>query len=82
MGEKAKKPPLIKLESLGHMKSKSFATRNDEISDSFSDTAWWVGLTMEIHDFHKFVWCENRDASDLTILNADMYDENRRKTIK
>ena len=32
--------------------------------------------------FKKFIWCNKREVNDLSLLNADTYDKNRRKAIK
>ena len=37
---------------------------------------------MSEEDFTKFVWCENHGESLQSILNADIYDRHRRKSIK
>merc|ERR1712081_109699 len=52
----------------------------EEIEYAFEDAGKWIGIVMEIKDFRKFVW--DKHESDQSVLFADKYDPDRRKSIK
>merc|ERR1711954_452762 len=73
-------PPLIDLDNNGANKGQSFNSQSDEINFSFEDASRWIGFIMDIKDFRKFIW--DKKESDQSILFADKFDPDRRKTIK
>merc|ERR1711954_20600 len=73
-------PPLIDLDNNGANKGQSFNSQSDEINFSFEDASLWIGFIMDIKDFRKFIW--DKKESDQSILFADKFDPDRRKTIK
>ena len=74
---------MIDLESLAKPKGTTFKSREDELDSAFEEAAWWIGVVMSIEDFWKFIWSgEREEESEITMINADKYDKNRRKAIK
>merc|ERR1711954_423687 len=80
---KRQKPPLIDLDALKTQIEDKYKNRDEELEGEFKEASWWIGIVMELEDFRKFVWSEERkEESETTILFADIYDRHRRKAIK
>merc|ERR1711954_276009 len=73
-------PPLIDLDKVTSTLGQTFSTQGEEIKFAFEDAGKWIGFVMEIKDFRKFVW--DKRESDQSVLFADKYDPDRRKSIK
>merc|ERR1712081_38329 len=82
MKETKRKPPLIDLEKLENQIKKIYLGRDDELTDEFEEAKRWVGIVMEIDDFRKFIWSHKEPLHDTSVLFADIYDRDRKKTIK
>merc|ERR1711954_142487 len=76
------KPPLIDLDSLGRKELRKFKTREEELDMEFEDAGRWAGILMTINEFRKFIWSPKRPVNDVSVINADIYDNDRRKAIK
>ena len=79
MKSKSDRPPIIDLDALSKPTGIVFKTREEELDSAFLDAAWWIGVVMSIEDFRNFIWSPEREAdSDVSIINADKFDKNRR----
>merc|ERR1711954_504907 len=74
--------PMLDLNQLGKPHNKTFSTKQEEVDVSFDDAAKWLGIIMQIKEFRKFIWSNKTVISEQSMLNADCYDNDRRKTIK
>merc|ERR1711954_342226 len=78
------KPPLIKLDEINKKTTKEYASRKEEVIDKFSEANWWFGVKMELEDFRKFIWSHKKERreNDISILQADKNDKQRKQAIK
>ena len=65
---------MLNLNDLGKPKSNKYKSKEEETTGEFGQAAHWIGIIMEEDDFTKFVWCDNRNKSLQSILNADKFD--------
>merc|ERR1711954_416500 len=73
---------MLNLEAPGKPNIKSFKTKEAEVMESFADAAWWLGVVMQMKEFRKFIWNNKTVISKQSMINADCFDNDRRKTIK
>merc|ERR1711954_467238 len=78
------KPPLINLDEINKKVTKEYASRKEEVIDKFSEANWWFGVKMELEDFRKFIWSHKKERreNDISILQADKNDKQRKQAIK
>merc|ERR1711954_578365 len=78
------KPPLINLDEINKKRTKEYASRKEEVIDKFSEANWWFGVKMELEDFRKFIWSHKKERreNDISILQADKNDKQRKQAIK
>merc|ERR1711954_124416 len=73
-------PPLIDLDNLGAKQGQVFNSQKEEVDFAFNDASKWIGFIMKMEQFRKFVW--DKRENDTSVLFADKFDPDRRKTIK
>ena len=76
-----KQPPMIDLESLGKPNGPKYNSKQEEAEANFKGSKHWLGVKMTSNDIRKFVWCDSKHESDYTLINVDIYDENRKEAI-
>ena len=80
--EKEDKPPLLDLDNLERATGKIYTSREDELDDGFKDAGYWIGIWMTLEEIRKHVWSYKGVISESSLLNADMFDNDRRRAIK
>ena len=80
--KKKDKPPLLDLDNLDLPKGKIYTTREEELDEKFKDAGYWIGILMTLAEIRKHVWSYKGEISETSLLYADMFDNDRRRSIK